>query len=466
MPTDRSYRLDSLRPAMSARLAMVLCTLSVLAGVPCAWADSHSTNATPSASVAGRSSSFPKDQAAVTLSLDQALRLAEEQHPRLKAGEAFLESAAAAVRSARAFPNPEIGALAGTQTYRIPGNAAGAIYSFSILQPLDFGSVRSSRIQLADRGRQTALAAVALTRLEILSGVRRAFFQVLRKQAEIDLLTENLRLVEDLRQRIQVRVGVGEAGRLELVRADAELATARTAANAARVELVAAISQLRGAVGSALPSDLRTSGEFESAVPLAPVATLRQEALERHPALDLARAERSRAEVRLRHERSLRIPMPALRAEIDRPPDTPTYRFGLNFPLPLWDRRRGQVAEASALLEQAEALLESREMEIAAAVEGAIGRYQTTGQQLDAFEQGLIREAEAALKAAEVAYQLGERGILEVLDAQRVLRTVRLQFLNARHDRQQALIDLNELRAIELKRAPQPGTRPAPRGTP
>jgi cobalt-zinc-cadmium efflux system outer membrane protein len=45
---------------------------------------------------------------------------------------------------------------------------------------------------------------------------------------------------------------------------------------------------------------------------------------------------------------------------------------------------------------------------------------------------------------------LGERGILEVLDAQRILRTVRLQFLLARYDRQLALVDINELKATAL----------------
>ena len=68
------------------------------------------------------------------------------------------------------------------------------------------------------------------------------------------------------------------------------------------------------------------------------------------------------------------------------------------------------------------------------------------------YEQGLLREAEEALRAAEVAYQLGERGILEVLDAQRLLRTVRLNFLNAQFDRQAALVDLDELRGVELRR--------------
>ena len=58
------------------------------------------------------------------------------------------------------------------------------------------------------------------------------------------------------------------------------------------------------------------------------------------------------------------------------------------------------------------------------------------------------------MRAAEAAYRLGERGILEVLDAQRVLRTVRLEFLNAQFDRQAALIDLDEVRAVDPRRIP------------
>jgi len=82
-------------------------------------------------------------------------------------------------------------------------------------------------------------------------------------------------------------------------------------------------------------------------------------------------------------------------------------------------------------------------------IDSAHGRYLQASQQLEAFEKGLLHEAEAALTAAETAYRLGERGILEVLDAQRVLRTVRLDWLNAQFDRQAALVDLDELRAVE-----------------
>jgi len=62
-----------------------------------------------------------------------------------------------------------------------------------------------------------------------------------------------------------------------------------------------------------------------------------------------------------------------------------------------------------------------------------------------------LKEAETVLKVAEAAYRLGERGIIDYLDAQRSYRSVRNDYLNARFDRQAALIDLDRLRATDLE---------------
>lgn len=389
---------------------------------------------------------------AAPLTLPQALALAEEFHPQLRASVAQIEAAQAGMITARAYPNPGIGGLAGGQTYRIPGNVSGPVYSFSLAQPLELGPLRLSRMELAERGRESSEHAFAGTRLAIRSGVQRAFYQALRKRNEIDLLADDLKVVEDLRNRIQVRVNVGEVGRLELIRAEAEVVAARTAANSAQLQYVSALAQLRAAVGAPLDDNLELQEDVGPATTLPTLVDLRQEVLNQHPLLALAHSEVRRAEARVTYETALRIPQPVVRAEIDRPPDTPTYRIGIEFPLPLWNRREGPIAEATAQLRQAQALAQSREVEILAAFDSAYGRYQTASQQFAAFEQGLLREAEEAVRAAQTAYQLGERGILEVLDAQRVLRTVRLNFLNARFDRQGAQIDLDELRAIPLRK--------------
>ena len=62
-----------------------------------------------------------------------------------------------------------------------------------------------------------------------------------------------------------------------------------------------------------------------------------------------------------------------------------------------------------------------------------------------ALSQGAVREAESALRVAEAAYRFGERGILDVLDAQRVLRAVRADLLDARYQLQSARIQLEYL---------------------
>ena len=64
---------------------------------------------------------------------------------------------------------------------------------------------------------------------------------------------------------------------------------------------------------------------------------------------------------------------------------------------------------------------------------------------VEALSQGVLRDAEAALRVAQAAYRFGERGILDVLDAQRVLRGVRSDLLQARYQQQLARIALDQL---------------------
>jgi len=116
------------------------------------------------------------------------------------------------------------------------------------------------------------------------------------------------------------------------------------------------------------------------------------------------------------------------------------------------EQKRRPIAESVAQVKQASAQAQSRELEFLSALDGAYARYDLASQQLAAYQDGLLVEANEAVRAAETAYRLGERGILEVLDAQRVLRTVRLDFLNAQYDRQAALVDLYELRAVDMRR--------------
>lgn len=383
------------------------------------------------------------------VTLSRALELTEQLNPRLQAGVTRTAAAAGQLRTARARPNPEFSYLGGYQYDQPPGGRRFNVNAYNISQPLELGNLRSTRIETARRGLESSELSLAEVRLAILSTVRQNFYQVLRREAEIAIADETLRLVQDLRDRIRVRVDVGEVGRLELIRAEAEVASARSIAANSRIQRLTALAAFRAAVGGDITADLEPAGTLETPAPLAPLDVIKKQVLEKHPALAFYRSEVRRAEAQLSYEQAQRRPQPQLRSEIDQ--SNPTIRFGFALPIPIFNKREGEIETARALVNEARYLVTARTIELTAAIESAYGRHQISAQEVAALEQGLLREAEEAVRGAQTAYQLGERGILDVLDAQRVLRTVRLNLLNAQFDRQAALIEIEELQALALE---------------
>jgi cobalt-zinc-cadmium efflux system outer membrane protein len=181
---------------------------------------------------------------------------------------------------------------------------------------------------------------------------------------------------------------------------------------------------------------------------------MRQSVLSSHPAVEQSRADIEAAKASLDQQKLLRIPQPVFFAEFENQPDLRFWRTGVNVPLPLWDRRRGQIDEARANISQSNAVLSQRRLELVSALERAYEQYQLADQQATSLQDGSLRAAESAVDAAKAAYRYGERGIVEVLDAQRVLQSVRGDLLDAQYARQAALIDLQELGAVA------PGAKP------
>ncbi len=385
--------------------------------------------------------------------LEQALSIADQNNPQLRVADAIREGASAGILTSRAYPNPELNVIPGNQyarqSYINPG-PAGMLQHYSMSQLIELPSIRESRIKAATIGRESSEFTILETQLAVRAAVKQAFYLVLRRKGEIELFEENLRLVEDLRRRIQVQVEVGEAARLELTRAEAEVATARTYARAAQLRLVSALSALRAAISAPIPAGTQPQGSLDPPVALPSLDELRTEVLTKHPTLAQTRSEIRRLEAVLQTERAMRKPQPTVRGEYERQPDLGFYRFGVSLPLPIWNRREGPIREAVAAIHQAEAVANLRQVELTAALERAYGQYEVAGQQIASFQDGILKEAEAALQAAEAAFKFGERGILEVLDSQRVLRSIRIDYLNAQYDRQAALIELEQLRAISV----------------
>jgi len=127
---------------------------------------------------------------------------------------------------------------------------------------------------------------------------------------------------------------------------------------------------------------------------------------------------------------------------------------GVAVQIPLLDNRSGPIAQASAELERAQIRLEGRQAELRQEILRTWKSLEMARLRIEALSQGSVREAEAVLRVAQAAYRFGERGILDVLDAQRVLRSVRADLIEARYQLQEARVLLDRLTGQHIEHAP------------
>jgi cobalt-zinc-cadmium efflux system outer membrane protein len=385
-----------------------------------------------------------------TLSLEDALSMAERYNPELRAALAGVEGAQAGVTTARAWLNPTVtfGSLGRQQALLRTAAIPGMLHGLNFNQPVELPMVRSTRIRAAQVRRESSEWALAETRLAIRGLVKQAFFEALRQEGAVTVAQENLGLLEDLKRRIEVQVNVGEAARLELTRAEAELASARIQVRSAELRHAAALSTLSAAIGAPV-GNLELEGTLDPAAVLPALETLRSDMLARHPSMGVVESEIRRADANIANEKAQRIPQPSFWMDYFQQPEAAQYRFGVTIPIPVLNRREGPIAEALAERRRMAALADHRRVQLTAALEQAYNLYQVANQQVAIFETGTLLQAEAAVRAAQAAFKFGERGIIEVLDAQRVLRAAQLEYLNAKYDRQQALTQLEQLRVLD-----------------
>jgi cobalt-zinc-cadmium efflux system outer membrane protein len=116
-----------------------------------------------------------------------------------------------------------------------------------------------------------------------IADLRLAWFGALRRMAEKANAQIDLDLMQSVYAKIQLRVQQGDAPRIELIRAEADLLNVQKAAQAAALREDQARLQLRALVGPDLPEDFTLTGQLEAPLPLPALGVLQDQALAANP---------------------------------------------------------------------------------------------------------------------------------------------------------------------------------------
>lgn len=387
----------------------------------------------------------PAKPAPRMISIDELVMLVLQHNPGLRSGQRTVDIATAGVTTAGAIPNPRIEVNTGRNGTPSASAQSGNVVGIGVSQFIENPNLRTARINTALYAEQTSVQSLSQIRNELVSQVKLRAYEYLLRKEEALAAADALALLLQIRERVQVRVGTGEAGKYELIKSDAEIINAQQREQAARLQIQQAAISLNRLAAGQLPPVWDLNAQLNEVTAMPELETLKKSALQHNPELRVLESEFERNQSRIAEATASRLPGLELRLSQIREPDVRQDMLGVVIQVPLFDQRRGPRAEAIAERERTTSRLEGRRAELVQQLELSWKSVEIAQVRIKALSEGAMRDAEAALRVAQAAYRFGERGILEVLDAQRVLRAVRQDLLLARYQLQASLIELDTL---------------------
>lgn len=388
-----------------------------------------------------------------SIELEQLIGLILSQNTELQASQNALVTAALGIQSAQALPNPRLELNQGQNMARLPGVTQGHVQIWSVSQLIENPSARHARVSVARAHEQASAQHVNITRNELVSQIRLRAYQALQHQAQSLAAGEALQLLEEVRERVRLRVASGEAARYEIIKADAEIINARERFQTSTLMAEQALLELNRLAAGRLPARWKLIGNLHDETTMPSLEKLQEMARQNNPELSALRAAVEQAKAQMQAAQASRWPGVEVRYSQSRDPEIRQGLWSVGAHIPLLDQRRGPVAQAQSELVRANARLEGRQAELEQQVLLAWKSIEMARLRIEALSQGAVREAEAAVRVAQAAYRFGERGILDVLDAQRVLRHVRTDLIDARFQLQTARVFLDQLTAAHARTA-------------
>ena len=377
-------------------------------------------------------------------------RIGLEANGLVQAARSQVNIAKAGVIAARAYPNPEVTVMAGPDSNRYALSVTGPTSmqrTVTVNQPIENPFMRSARIGAAEAFVEAGRASFDQARTDLAAQLRVRTYELLLRQEQAALEQNIYNLIEDVRRRIKHNVERGEAARFELVRADTELQSAANRKQAAELTAQRARVALLQFTAGALPIDFEVKSTLKDPIDLPTLEELRKEVPESNPEILRLKAEQERTQLRIDQEKATILPQVNVLYTNYQDAQFTSNTAGLQVRIPIFYQRRGEIDTAihdSARIRQT---LDYRLYEVSQLFEAAWQALQIAQRRVEMFEGGLIKEAENAVQIAQAAYRFGERGLIEFLDAQRILRGLQGDFLQARFELQSAAAEIDRLRA-------------------
>lgn len=418
-----------------------------------------------------------QDGAARPISLDEAVRLAQQNAPALVQARGAMRTSAAGVRRAYAAYLPNVNASMSS------GRSAGATYFQGELVPLrgdpwSFSNSVSANIDLYDGGRRSSelrrtraveTAAEATERNQLFNTALSVKQQYFNGLAARELEAAALRQLEQAEQQLAVsiaRVRAGAATKSDSLRSVIQVGNARLAVLTARNNLQVANAGLTRLVGTDFVVTASPSDTLAPAVLVADSAALAS-MLHAAPALRQAEADLAAARAAVRTARAAWLPSVSASYSFSanqssggfeagnlfllggQNPNNKRLNFNVSYPLFNQLQRETSITQAQVSERNAEATLRDARLAAQQTLTQALGTMRLAEERA-AIQDASVIAAEEDLRVQTQRYQLGAATLLDVLTSQATLNQARAALIQARYEARVAKAQIEALVGQDL----------------
>ena len=388
---------------------------------------------------AGVTIASPVAAQATRLSRGDAVQAAIDHGVRLGVARADTAVAGAGLIAALARPNPN---LSTSYSKSVPN------YHVAVDLPIDFPWLRQMRVRAAQLGVAAAGLRYQLARATIALDADTTYTRAIAARERLALSRRNALDADSLLHMVERRRDAGDASDMDVELARVNAGREENLAAGDSLTLISSLLDLQAVLG--MSGERLEVQATDSLIAPPDAATPGRTLNEAAASMSL---ESATLAARLQHRSFWSSPSVSLGFEYKDPDQTgllPT--FGVGIGLPLFDRNRGQIAQAEAERVRANAELSLAQIEarnqIAHAMrarEGAMARV--------VRDQQLVISANRVVAMSLTAYREGASSLPNVLEAQRTARDVLAQYID---DLANAWIATAELRVLAISPSPSP----------
>ena len=291
------------------------------------------------------------------------------------------------------------------------------------------------RGRIGTAGVDVANASLSQLQQQLAADVGRLYDSVLVVRLQQRNLIDSRELSAEFLKRTQARFNAGTVARLDVIKAQVDVAQADNDLIASRRDVANADAALNRAIGRTVGTALVATDSFPGPVALPPLDAVEASALASRPELRSIEAQQrgARATSSLVRENAF-LPDLTLGAGRDLAvPSGITYSVGFSMPIPLlfWQHTRGDFAETHHRELELAATLRDARTAIAQDVRTAYATAEAALRQVAFIRDQLLPSAREAFRISSVSYGLGGLSALEVLDARRQLLQAQSQYADA-----------------------------------